>query len=335
MRAIMVSVDYSDILALTLPYNRHHFEEVWIVTSIADYDNVLRIAEPNGARVIPTDLFYDDGARFNKWRSLEYGLDVMGRHGWLCLMDADVLWPHHLPEHESWRRGPRMEDPGEAIIDCDAHWLERYTVDFGYLYTPLRRMAPWPLPTAPDPQCPRCKGLGVYPDPPLSEQQEKANKGEWLVSPSTHCFRSASCQCNTPAIPPEEEWRRYPIHRNTKEWAGYSQIFHADDPALGTPPWHSIDWTHAGGADSAFQHRWTENRKVRPPWECLHLGNAGENWFGRTSAYADGTLPPHAESRRASMTNVWASRRGRSGAAKFATEKIQLDDEESRPPNLP
>src|SRR6266852_2003801 len=90
MRAIMVCVDMADILAVTLPLNRHHFEEVWVVTSHADHDAV-RIAGDNEARVLKTNLFWEDSAIFNKWRALEHGLDVMGREGWLCVMDADVI----------------------------------------------------------------------------------------------------------------------------------------------------------------------------------------------------------------------------------------------------
>ena len=34
MRAILVSVDYADILALTLPLNRHHFSDVMVAATI-------------------------------------------------------------------------------------------------------------------------------------------------------------------------------------------------------------------------------------------------------------------------------------------------------------
>src|SRR5580692_269178 len=91
MKAILVSVDYADILAVTLPYNRHHFDEVYVVTTPGSEDG--RVAKQLGAEVWGTTAFYDDGAVFNKWKALEEALDVMGRDGWLCVMDADVLWP--------------------------------------------------------------------------------------------------------------------------------------------------------------------------------------------------------------------------------------------------
>lgn len=213
MNAILVAVNYDACLTLTLPYNRHHFDRVVVVTDDGDAgDRTRRIALPHGCEVFHTDAFYRRGAMFNKWLALEEGLDACKlRTGWLCVMDADVLWPKDLPR--TWQ--PGREYPGFGYRE-------------GCLYTPRRRM---------------------YPTIP----QE---------------------------VPPEEEWGRYPLHRNEAEFAGYSQVFHCSDPALPPAPWHETNWIHAGGADSFFQRRWPESRKVRPPFEVLHLGPAGENWCG-------------------------------------------------------
>lgn len=97
MRAILTCVDYWDLLAITLPWNRHHFESVHIVTTPADIPKLEDLACSCQADLIPTEKFYEGGAQFNKWAALEYGLDVMGRTGWICLMDADVLWPMNIP----------------------------------------------------------------------------------------------------------------------------------------------------------------------------------------------------------------------------------------------
>lgn len=199
MNAIIVCVDYAAELAITLPYNRHHFERVLVVTE--ERDKATRdTAASWHADVCCTDAFRANGARFNKFAAMEEALTECDyRHGWLCIMDADVLWPRAAPL--------------ELRVGC--------------LYTPRRRM------------CPDVR------------------------------------------LVPESEWRRYPLHRNDAEHAGYSQVFHCDDPVLGAPPWHDVTWSHAGGADSFFQRKWREHNKVRPPWECLHLGEAGTNWCGR------------------------------------------------------
>lgn len=245
MKAILISVDYHDLLDMTLPYNRHHFESVMVVTAKRD-EATQRIAWANDATVYCTDAFWARGASFNKWAALEEGLDQFGREGWLAILDADVLWPKVIPD-----------------------W-PRYV---GYLYTPLRRM---------------------FTD---------------LTQP----------------IPPESEWRTYPVHKNVGEWAGYSQILHCNDHHLGKPPWHETDWRHAGGADSIFQAKWDKASKQRPPFECLHLGSAGENWYGRATAYLDGTVPPDAEAKREAVRRIWtgrAARRGKGEAGRYEGEKL-------------
>lgn len=244
MRAILVCVDYADLLAVTLPYNRHHFDDVMVVTASSDTKS-SEVALANDAKVYTTDSFYLDGAKFNKWRALEEALDAYGREGWMCIMDADVLWPKHLPDSF------------------------RDSLQPGFLYAPLRRM---------------------FTD---------------LSQP----------------IPQEPYWRQYPIHRNIGEWAGYSQLFHCSDPALGEPPWHQIDWLHAGGADSFFQAKWHPSRKIRPAFEVLHLGEAGQNWCGRATPYLDGSQHPESQDRINQTRTFIAGRR--TGVRRFDGERIK------------
>lgn len=240
MRAIIVSVDYGDLLELTLPYNRHHFEDVLIVTHERD-KRTTGVAYANKAQVYFTNAFYEGGANFNKFKALEEGLDVMAREGWLCIMDADVLWPKSLPQTD---------------------------YEVGKLYTPRRRMF-----------------LDV-----------------------------------TKPIPQEEDWGHYAVHPQCREFAGYTQIFHASDKHLGVAPWHETNWRHAGGADSFFQAKWSEEAKVRPNWECLHLGPAGENWCGRATPLTDGSVIEGSLDRR-HMLRSYVAKRTR-GAARFSHEKL-------------
>lgn len=247
MRAITVCVDYHDYLAITLPYNIGHFEEVWVVTAPSDpatielCDRFQRDFLP--VKVVVTNLFYKDGALFNKWLALEHALDKMDRHGWLCLMDADVLWPRTIP-----------------------HWR----LDQGCLYTPMRRM---------------CNDLN-----------------------------------SRTVLPDERGWVQFPLHPQQREWAGYTQVFHADDPVLGPAPWHQTNWKHAGGADSFFQEKWPQSKKLRPPFEVLHLGPSGQNWCGRATPYLDGSQPVNSAVKQATLRGMIAQR-GR-GPDRFKAEKL-------------
>jgi hypothetical protein len=285
LRAIMVAVDYQDILRISLPYNQHHFDEITIVTDPKSgksvFDVVYHHTPDRKICILETELFYTDGAVFNKWRALEWGLDQMGRHGWICIMDADVLWPKDVVVQE-------IEGMGNLFIKTP-YGLGR-PVLVGQLCTPLRRMAPWPLPSA------------------------NVITG---ISKSDLPYYSV-----IPLLPEEKTWNTYPLHRNVQEWAGYSQIFHADDPVLGPPPWHETNWKTAGSADSFFQQKWPHERKIRPPFHCLHLGPSGVNWCGRVTPYLDGSKPPEADQRSKMMQDLWTARKGRSGNDRFWKEKL-------------
>lgn len=124
-------------------------------------------------------------------------------------------------------------------------------------------------------------------------------------------------------IPSEEHWDQFPLRPNQTEWAGYSQIFHADDPVLGEPPWHETDWTHAGGADSFFQRKWPKECKVRPGFEALHLGPHGVNWHGRVSPFLDGSTHPDADQRRAWQREMYLSRKR---TRSFDSERVKEQD---------
>lgn len=284
LNAAMVCVDYSDLLAVTLPYNRHHFDRVLIVTTHADEATRI-LADRYNCEVHITDAFYRGGAAFNKWLALEEALDErMFRRGWLCLMDADVLWPKSALVHVS--------DPWLVVESPTGN--ARFTR--GQLVSPLRRMAPWPL-------------LEVD----IQWEQFEGRPPRIVKA--------------VPVLPAEELWHVYPVHRNVGEHAGYSQIFHCDDSKLGAPPWHEVDWEHAGGADSIFQRKWLPHQKLRPPFEVLHLGEPGQNWYGRATPLADGTLPADAEAKRKMCYDIWQRRRairaaGGDEAATFAPEKL-------------
>ena len=90
LHAIICSVDYSDILSVTLPKMRHHFDHVTVVTTPQDIDTI-QVACDNQAETFKTTLFQPG---FRKYPALEAALEHIGRKGWLCLLDADIVWPH-------------------------------------------------------------------------------------------------------------------------------------------------------------------------------------------------------------------------------------------------
>lgn len=127
LRAILVSVDYADLLAVCLDQNLHHFKEMLIVSSPDDYDT-HRVALEFGVPTYLTDSFYSQGASFNKWKALEEGLDYYGRYGWLCIMDADIVWPQSLPSfllYQNYLYAPRRRmllNPSLQALPQEREW---------------------------------------------------------------------------------------------------------------------------------------------------------------------------------------------------------------------
>jgi hypothetical protein len=235
MNAVIVCVDFGDLLAITLPRNRHHFDKVLVVTSFEDTET-QEVAKECKAITWNTDTFWANGELFNKFAALEEALDYMHfRKGWLAFLDADVIWPTTLPFGKFEMLKP------------------------GFLYSPYRRI--W----------------SEVQEPPVEEQY-------W------------------------SKLRQYVDF----EFAGYTQIFHAEDEHLPQPPWHPTDWIHAGGGDSEFQFLWPESHKVRPLWEVLHLGQPGMNWTGRATRRVDGSMPEDWQARRQRLIGLMQER-NRSG----------------------
>ena len=99
LRGITVAVGewYARTLSITLPRNARHFGEVLVVTSPNDDDVRRVVASVPNARVFATDAFTRHGAAFNKGLAMEEGFSELGRHGVICIHDADILFPATLP----------------------------------------------------------------------------------------------------------------------------------------------------------------------------------------------------------------------------------------------
>jgi len=97
MNALVVSVDYADCLAVTLPRNAKHFEQVVVVSTHEDRATAEVVRHVHNADLIVTDAFYRDGALFAKDLAIVEGLRMMGGSHWITLLDADILLPDPLP----------------------------------------------------------------------------------------------------------------------------------------------------------------------------------------------------------------------------------------------
>jgi len=144
IHAYIVSVDYSDLLNITLPYNRNHFENVTVVTTKAD-THTRAVAIKNECTVFKTDRFYDQAACFNKYAALQQCISESitdCRSDIVCVMDADVMFPKVI----DWSF---LDNPANA--DC--------------LFTPERHM---------------CRDIpDCMPQEPYWKSYEKNKEQEW------------------------------------------------------------------------------------------------------------------------------------------------------------
>ena len=147
LRAVTVCVDYAKTFAKCLAYNRHHFSEYWVVTSGSDRET-QDLAIQYDCRLHVTGVFYDRGAKFNKFAALEQCLDAMGREGWLALLDADVAWPREVKLHTFTAGGCPLgggrfgskELLGMTYDDGPPN--TDWHMELGQLMSPLRHMMP-------------------------------------------------------------------------------------------------------------------------------------------------------------------------------------------------
>ena len=225
MKSIVCCVDFGDMLSVTLPKNKHHFSQTMIVTSSRDAET-QRLAAEHGVSCCVTDVFYDNGAAFNKGAAMEVGFDALGRDGWICIWDADIVMPESMPM-------PVLSP--------------------GCLYGVPRRIL----------------------DDPLQYSSEM----DWGIA--------------RPTV--------------NHEFQGYFQLFCGNRIS---PPWYGTTWQHAGGCDSDFLSRFPESKRVKLPFEVLHLGPAWGNWHGRVSPRIDtGAVAPEAEERARQQAEMFDAQR--------------------------
>jgi hypothetical protein len=273
LSGITVSVGYDDLLAITLPQNLDLFDQLIVVTSETDKRTqqlVTDLSRRNtGLDLLVTDLFYRDGAIFNKFRAVEAATQRIDPARWCLILDADIFLPATTRE--------RLAAGGLCQLNPDC------------LYGARR----------------------------------------WLI------LRKAQLQVISQGAADVAETslihERYFECYQDSEIAGYFQLFHPASRFLMQRPWYGIDWRHAGGGDSDFMLKFPAvNRCWLPDCEVYHLGQPGENWFGRTDARWDelseaAVTPAEQLTPAAARHEMTAMRRARGqnkGVDRFKGEKL-------------
>lgn len=92
--AVVPSVNYADMLKITLPAMMKACNRVIVVTEVGDAS--VGVAERCGAEVVLSERRQNGGLDFDKGALINDGLSRVGEPGWVLLTDADTILSPHL-----------------------------------------------------------------------------------------------------------------------------------------------------------------------------------------------------------------------------------------------
>jgi hypothetical protein len=87
---IIVSVDYSDLLDITLKENSGIFDHTIVVTSTKD-KKTQKVCKKYNCTLILTDSFYDEDSYLNKGKAINLAYSKLKYKQWVANMDADII----------------------------------------------------------------------------------------------------------------------------------------------------------------------------------------------------------------------------------------------------
>ena len=90
--AIIQSTNYTDLLEITLPLNKGHFDTIAVYTKTGD-EATKSLCLKHGVECRETDNFAKDGAKFNRGAVYNESLANLSYGQWVIILDSDVILP--------------------------------------------------------------------------------------------------------------------------------------------------------------------------------------------------------------------------------------------------
>lgn len=90
LQAVTVCVNYADFFAETGAANKGIFDKFVVVTDVKDTE-VTALCAHFGYECVKTDVFYENGASFNKYAGINEGLKLIDEDAWVCFIDSDIV----------------------------------------------------------------------------------------------------------------------------------------------------------------------------------------------------------------------------------------------------
>jgi hypothetical protein len=122
---LTTSVNYGDILYYTLPRMMANFDRVTVVTDCHD-EETAEVTRDCGAELCQTDLFYKDGAMFNKAQATRKGINTLGlgARDWLALVDSDVFLQDDIRPHLRHKARGTLHGCTRRMCTTPWHWRQ-------------------------------------------------------------------------------------------------------------------------------------------------------------------------------------------------------------------
>lgn len=92
LEAVTVCVNHADILRITIPQNRHLFDN-WIIVTSPEDKETQDLCKYYKIKHIVTNKFYENGDVFNKAKGINEGFKQLKRTDWVLHLDADIILP--------------------------------------------------------------------------------------------------------------------------------------------------------------------------------------------------------------------------------------------------
>ena len=91
IQAITVSVNYDDFLEHVLEENHRLFDQWIIVTSLKDDKTYNICYKYKNVLCLRTDVFYENGAKFNKYAGINVAIQHLKNPDWVLFLDSDIV----------------------------------------------------------------------------------------------------------------------------------------------------------------------------------------------------------------------------------------------------
>jgi hypothetical protein len=146
LECVTVCVNFSDVLAHTLPANKGHFDRMIVVSDTKDAAT-KNLCSHHHVELVQTDEFYRDDAAFAKARGINVGLRHLDPSGWVLHLDADIVLPPRTRELLEVIKPDPLSIHGIDRMMCPdfQSWMQHVTAPVQH-YTAETFVIPEPFP---------------------------------------------------------------------------------------------------------------------------------------------------------------------------------------------